>query len=183
MDQLGNYFILRAKSNARYQRIYSRSVDRNTGVTCDQIVHLSGTASTHKYPDKLRRINYTDGERDKKLVFLTNNSELPALTTTELYKCRWQIQLLFKWIKQHLCIKSFYGVFENAVKTRLWIAVSVYALSAIIRKRLDLEQRLYSILQILSLTLFEKSSLRQVLSQAHCKPEPGRSYNRSVLFN
>ena len=183
MNQIGSYFVLRAKSNTKYQRIYSHKVDRSTGVVCDQTVKLCGTNSGDKYPDALRRISYKDLERNKKLTFLTNNTQLPALTIAELYKSRWQVELFFKWIKQHLRIKSFYGVSENAVKSQLWIAVSVYVLCAIIKKRLVLEQTLYTILQTLSLTLFEKTSLFQLLSQTHYTTEPTESSNQLILFN
>ena len=183
MNQIGSYFVLRAKSNTKCQRIYSQPVDRSTGVICDQIVKLCGTNSANKYPNTLRRISYRDLERNKKLVFLTNDTELPALTIAELYKSRWQVELFFKWIKQHLRIKSFYGVSENAVKSQLWIAVSVYVLCAIIKKRLHLEQSLYTILQTLSLTLFEKTPLYQLLSQSHYTREPLDPYNQLILFN
>ena len=178
MNQIGSFFVLRAKSNTKYQRIYSRKVDRSTGVVCDQTVKLCGTNSSDKYPDTLRRISYKDLERNKKLVFLTNNTQLPPLTIAELYKSRWQVELFFKWIKQHLRIKSFYGVSENAVKSQLWIAVSVYVLCAIIKKRLHLEQTLYTILQTLSLTLFEKTTLFQLLSQKLYTTEPTESPNQ-----
>ena len=150
---------------------------------CDQTVRLCGTNSSDKYPDTLRRISYKDLERGRKLVFLTNNTQLPALTIAELYKSRWQVELFFKWIKQHLRIKSFYGVSENAVKSQLWIAVSVYVLCAIIKKRLNLAQTLYTILQTLSLTLFEKTPLFQLLDQTHYTTEPTESSNQLILFN
>ena len=158
----GSFFVLRAKSNTKLRRLYSRPVDRTRGLICDQVVRPSGVNSATDYPDKLRRIRYRDAERDKTLVFLTNNFVLPALTIAELYRVRWHIELFFKWIKQHLRIKSFFGTSENAVKTQIWIAVSVYVLVAIIRKRLKLEQSLYTILQILSLTVFEKTPLYQL---------------------
>ena len=183
MNQIGSYFVLRAKSNTQYQRIYSHKVDRSTGVVCDQTVKLCSTNSGDKFPDALRRISYKDLERNKKLTFLTNNTQLLALTIAELYKSRWQVELFFKWIKQHLRIKSFYGVSENAVKSQFWIAVSVYVLCAIINKRLVLEQTLYTILQTLSLTLFEKNSLFQLLSQTHYTTEPTESSNQLILFN
>ena len=139
----GSFFVLRAKSNTKLRRLYSRPVDRTTGLICDQVVRPSGVHSATDYPDQLRRIRYRDPERDKTLVFLTNNFVLPALTITELYRARWQVELFFKWIKQHLRIKSFFGTSENAVKTQIWIAVSLYVLVAIMRKRLKLEQSLY----------------------------------------
>ncbi len=158
----GSFLVLRAKSNTKLRRLYSRPVDRTRGLICDQVVRPSGVNSATDYPDKLRRIRYRDAERDKTLVFLTNNFVLPALTIAELYRARWHIELFFKWIKQHLRIKSFFGTSENAVKTQIWIAVSVHVLVAIIRKRLKLEQSLYTILQILSLTVFEKTPLYQL---------------------
>ena len=169
-------------TGVKCRRIYSRKVDRSTGVVCDQTVKLCGTNSSDKYPDTLRRISYQDLERGKKLVFLTNNTQLPALTIAEMYKSRWQVELFFKWIKQHLRIKSFYGVSENAVKSQLWIAVSVYVLCAIIKKRLHLEQTLYTILQTLSLTLFEKTPLFQLLSQTLYTTEPTESPNQLILL-
>ena len=157
------FFVLRAKSNTRFRRLYSHTVDRTSGLICDQTVKLAGVKTTTSYPEALRRIKYRDKERDKTLVFLTNNFTLPALTIADLYRSRWQVELFFKWIKQHLRIKTFFGTSENAVKSQIWIAVSVYVLIAIIRKRLQLEPSLYTILQILSLTMFEKTPLNQLL--------------------
>ena len=162
MNQIGSYFVLRAKSNTKYQRIYSRKVDRSTDVVCDKTVKLWDTNSTDKFPDALRRISFKDLERNKKLVFLTNNTQLSALILAELYKSRWQVELFFKWVKQHLRINSFYVVSENAAKSQLWIAVSVYVLCAIIKKLLHLEQTLFTILQILSLTQFARQSFETV---------------------
>jgi transposase len=162
--QLLSFFVTRAKKNTKFRRIYSHPVDRSTGLKCDQTIMLVTLNSLEGYPEKLRRVKYFDAEREKQLVFLTNNFVLPALTITKLYKCRWQIELFFKWIKQHLRIKTFYGTSDNAVKTQIWIAVSTYVLVAIIRKRLHLEQNLYTILQILSVTLFEKVSLNQLFA-------------------
>ena len=183
LDHLGSYFVLRAKSDTRCDRVYSRPVDRDTGVICDQIVRMSGTVTTDKYPDFLRRISYKDVERDRKLVFLTNNMEPPATVIAELYKSRWRVELFFKWVKQQLRTKSFYGVSENTVESQLWIAISVYVLCAVIRKHLNLEQSFYTILQILSLTLFEKTSLHQLLSQTLNTPEPDEPYNQLFFFN
>ena len=166
MHQLGSFFVLRAKSNTQCQRLYSRSVDRASGLICDQIVRLTGFYSKKDYPEYLRRVKYHDQQRDKRLIFLTNNNILSAMTIADLYKSRWQVELFFKWIKQHLRIKSFFGRSENAVKTQIWIAVSVYVLVAIIKKRLNLEASLYTILQILSLTMFEKTPLNQLLAQS-----------------
>ena len=178
----GSFFVLRAKSNTRLRRLYSRPVDRATGLVCDQVVRPSGVHSATDYPDQLRRIRYRDAERDKTLVFLTNNFVLPALTITELYRARWQVELFFKWIKQHLRIKSFFGTSENAVKTQIWIAVSVYVLVAIIRKRLKLEQSLYTILQILSLTMFEKTLLNQMFDPDHPQSQLPDHTNQLNLF-
>jgi len=164
LTQLLSFFVTRAKKNTRFRRIYSHPVDRADGLQCDQSIMLVTPKSLAGYPEKLRRVKYFDAEREKYLVFLTNNFVLPALTIAKLYKCRWQIELFFKWIKQHLRIKAFYGTSENAVKTQIWIAVSTYILVAIIRKRLHLEQSLYTILQILSVTLFEKVPLNQLFA-------------------
>ena len=158
----GAFFVTRAKSNLKAKRRYSQAVDRSTGLICDQTITLSVYYSKSGYPDVLRRIRFKT-EEGKTLVFLTNNFALPALTITELYRCRWQVELFFKWIKQHLRIKSFFGTSENAVKTQVWIAVSVYVLVAIVRKCLKLEASLYETLQILSLTMFETTSLHQLL--------------------
>src|SRR5438128_2926544 len=149
------FFVVRTKSNVLLQRRYSHPVDKSTGVRSDQTVILSSFESASVYPDALRRVSYFDVETNKRLKFLTNNFTLPALTIAQIYKCRWQVELFFKWIKQHLRIKAFYGTSENAVKTQIWIAVSVYVLVAIVRKRLGLEASLYQTLQILSVTLFE----------------------------
>jgi len=166
LHQAGAFFVTRAKSNLRAQRRYSHPVDRSTGLVCDQTITLTGFYSKADYPDTLRRIRFKDPKTGKRLVFLTNNFTLPALTITELYRCRWQVELFFKWIKQHLRIKSFFGTSENAVKTQVWIAVSVYVLVAIVKKRLNLTASLYEILQILSLTMFEQIPLDQLLSQS-----------------
>lgn len=165
LHQAGSFFVTRAKSNLDAHRLYSSPTDRSTGVICDQVIALDGFYSRKFYPDHLRRIRFYDQQRDKNLVFLTNQRKLPPLTICTLYKCRWQIELFFKWIKQHLRIKSFYGTSENAVKTQIWIAVSVYVLVAIIRKRLALESSLYTLLQILSVTLFEKMPIQQAFSR------------------
>ena len=153
LTQAGAFFLIRPKSNTAFQRVYSRSVDKTTGLRCDQTVRLTGVTSANDYP-----------QNDKRLGFFTNNFELPALTIAQLYKCRWQVELFFKWIKQHLRIKAFLGTNENAVKTQIWIAISVYVLVAIVKKRLGVAASLYTILQILSLTLFEKKPLDQLLN-------------------
>ena len=162
LTQFLSFFITRAKDNLRFRRIYSQPVDRTDGLQCDQTIMLVTPKSLAGYPEKLRRVKYFDAEKGKQLIFLTNNFVLPALTIAKLYKCRWQIEMFFKWIKQHLRIKAFYGTSVNAVKTQIWIAVSTYVLVAIIRKRLHLELNLYTILQILSVTLFEKVPLNQL---------------------
>lgn len=163
MHQASAFFVTRAKSNTRLRRVYSAPVDRDTGVICDQTVALVGYYSSRDYPAHLRRIRFKDPESGKTLVFLTNNFALPATTICALYKARWQVELFFKWIKQHLRIKKFYGTSENAVKSQIWIAVSVYVLVAIVKKRLNLDASLYTLLQIFSLTLFEKMPLRKPL--------------------
>lgn len=164
IDQGQAFFVTRAKSNFDCRRLYSRPVDRCTGLRCDQTIAINGVLSKQRYSDHLRRVNYADPDTGKRFCFITNNFELPALTVAQLYRCRWQIELFFKWIKQHLRIKSFYGLSDNAVKTQIWIAVSVYVLVAIVKKRLRLDESLYTILQTLSLSLFEKNPILQALS-------------------
>jgi hypothetical protein len=159
----GAFFVLRTKSNVILQRRYSRAVDKATGVRSDHTVILTAINSAQVYPDALRRVSYLDVETGQRFKFLTNNFLLPALTIAQIYKARWQVELFFKWIKQHLRIKAFYGTSENAVKTQIWIAVSVYVLVAIVRKRLGLHASLYQILRILSITLFEKTPILQPL--------------------
>ena len=166
--EAGSFFVTRAKSNLKVQRRYSHAVDRSTGLICDQTVTLTVFYSRQGFEAPLRRVRFKDPETGKKLIFLTNNFALPALTITELYRLRWQVELFFKWIKQHLRIKSFFGTSENAVKTQVWIAVSTYVLVAIVKKRLNLTASLYEILQILSLTMFEQMPLDQLLSK--CAP-------------
>lgn len=163
LHQAGSFFVTRAKRNLDARRIYSAPADRSSGIMCDQSVILNGFYSHGHYPEHLRRIRFKDAESGKTLIFLTNHTVLPALTICALYKSRWQIELFFKWIKQHLRIKRFYGTSENAVKTQIWIAVSVYVLMAIIKKRLNLDISLYTLLQILSVTIFEKMPLQQAL--------------------
>jgi len=172
LTQLLVFFVTRAKKNNKFRRIYSHPVDRTDGLRCDQTIMLVTPKSLAGYPEKLRRVKYFDADRKKQFVFLTNNFVLPALTIAKLYKCRWQIELFFKWIKQHLRIKAFYGTSVNAVKTQIWIAVSAYVLVAIIRKRLHLELNLYTILQILSVTLFEKVPLDQLFANYDYKISP-----------
>jgi len=158
----GSFFIVRAKKNLKFRRLYSHPVDRSTGLRCDQTIVL--TNSFKDYPENLRRICFYDSENNLLLTFLTNNFSLPALTIAQLYKCRWKVELFFKWIKQHLRIKSFFGTSENAVKTQVWIAISVYVLVAIVKKRLNIQHSLYTILQVLSVTAFEKVPITQVLT-------------------
>jgi len=165
---VGAFFLIRAKSNTQYRRLYSRSVDRSTGLIFDQIIVLTGARTPRYYPEKLRCIKYYDATTEKTFTFLTNNFSLPALTIADLYRCRWQVELLFKWIKQHLRIKVFFGTSENAVKSQIWIAVSVYVLVAIIRKRLKIDASLYTILQVLSLTVFERIPLNQLVTESDC---------------
>jgi hypothetical protein len=176
------FFVVRTKSNVLLQRRYSYPVDKSTGVRSDQTVILSSFASASVYPDPLRRVNYFDAETGKRLKFLTNNFTLPALTIAQIYKQRWQVELFFKWIKQHLRIKAFYGTSENAVKTQIWIAVSMYVLVAIVRKRLGLEASLYQILQILSLTLFEKTPILCALQAIDEDVSRAENANQLILF-
>ena len=164
LTQWLSYFVIRAKTNLKFRRLYSHTIDKSTGLKCDQTIVLTGINSAKYYPEKLRRIRYFDVDTNKQLTFLTNNFILPALTISQLYKCRWQVELFFKWVKQHLRIKAFYGTSENAVKTQIWIAISIYVLIAVIKKRLNSELSLYTILQILSVTIFEKVPLLQVLT-------------------
>ena len=163
LHQAQAFFVTRGKSNLLFHRVYSRAVDKATGLRCDQTISLTAPKACKDYPQHLRRIKFYDAEHDRHLVFLTNNFDLPALTITQLYRCRWQVELFFKWIKQHLRIKKFYGTTENAVKTQIWIAITIYVLVAIVKKRLNTNDSLYTILQILSLTLFEKTPLDQLL--------------------
>ena len=166
LTEAGAFFIVRTRRNLSLRRLASRPVDRASGLVCDQIVRLAWRGSARKYPDRLRRIRYTDPQTGKTLAFLTNNFTLPARVVADLYRCRWQIELFFKWVKQHLRIKSFFGFSQNAVKTQIWIAVAVYVLIAIVKKRLALSTSLYTILQLLSVTIFEKIQLNQLLLEA-----------------
>jgi len=177
------FFVVRTKSNVLLQRRYSHPVDKSTGVRSDHTVILTATGSAKAYPDPLRRVSYLDAETRKRFKFLTNNFTLPALTIAQIYKSRWQVELFFKWIKQHLRIKAFYGTSENAVKTQIWIAVSVYVVVAIIRKRLDLEASLYQILQILSVTLFEKTPILQALEASDSQDDLHENGNQLLLFD
>jgi hypothetical protein len=176
------FFVVRTKSNVLLQRRYSHPVDKRTGVRSDQTVILTSVESASAYPDALRRVSYFDAETGKRLKFLTNNFTLPALTIAQIYKCRWQVELFFKWIKQHLRIKAFYGTSENAVKTQIWIAVSVYVLVAIVRKQLELDASLYQILQILSVSLFEKTPILCALQAIGEDANFTHNVNQLILF-
>ena len=183
INQSAAYFVTRAKSNFSFQRLYSQKIDKATELKCDQVITLHGYYSKKDYPARLRRIVCYDAKGKKKLVFLTNNFTLPALTITEIYHKRWQIELFFKWIKQHLRIKAFYGTSENAVKTQIWIAITIYVLVAIIKKQLKLEQSLYTILQIVSVTLFEKMPLLQALTDIETIEQEVLINNQLNLFS
>jgi Domain of unknown function (DUF4372)/Transposase DDE domain len=183
LTQAGAFFVIRPKSNTAFQRVYSRPVDKTTRLRSDQIVRLTGVTSTDDYPQYLRYVVFYAEENNKRLGFFTNNFELPALTVAQLYKRRWQVELFFKWIKQHLRIKAFFGTNENAVKTQIWIAISVYVLVAIVKKRLGADASLYTILQILSLTLFEKTNLNQLLNDAGLQPPDSVDSNQLNLFS
>jgi IS4 transposase len=177
------FFVLRTKGNVLLQRRYSHPVDHSTGVRSDHTVVLTAIESVKVYPDALRRVSYLDAETNKRLKFLTNNFVLPAVTIAQTYKCRWQVELFFRWIKQHLRIKSFFGTSPNAVKTQIWIAVSIYLLVAVVRKRLSLRASLYQILQILSVTLFEKVPILQALEASSSENNLIENPNQLILFN
>ena len=181
IHRAGAFFVTRAKKNSRFQRRYSRPVDKATGLRFAQTVGLTGLRSCQQYPDALRRIGFRDLQTGKRFVFLTNNFTEPALTIAQLYRCRWQIELFFKWIKQHLRIKAFYGTSENAVRIQVWIALAVYVLVAILKKRFRLSASLYTILQILSLTLFEKTPILQALAQQPSPTEIPDTHNQPCL--
>ena len=178
-----SFFVTRAKSNFDYRRLYYQKVDKTTGLRCDQTIILNGYYTSKDYPAVLRRISYFDAETNKRLVFLTNNFALPALTIVQLYKCRWQIEIFFKWIKHYLRIKTFFGTTENAVKTQIWIAISVYVLIAIVKKELALKLSLGEILQILSIVLFEKVLISQVLTRTMSQNDKTQFHNQLLLFN
>ncbi len=183
LSQTSAFFVTRAKSNTKYRRLYSHPVDRTTCLICDQTIVLTGVATKKDYPEKLRRVKFQDSETGKSLVFLTNNFTLPALTIAQLYRSRWQVELFFKWIKQHLRIKTFFGTSENAVKSQIWLAISVYVLVAIMKKRLNLKESLYTILQIISVTAFEKTSIYQLVTEMDCKTEIIQTRNQLKLFD
>ena len=178
----GAFFVTRAKSNLKAHRVYSAPTDRDTGILCDQTIALEGFYSKQDYPTYLRRVRFKDPETGKTLVFLTNQMSLPAATICALYKSRWQVELFFKWIKQHLRIKQFFGTSENAVKTQIWISVSVYVLVAIVRKKLNIDASLYTLLQVLSLTLFEKMPLQQAFPGDDYTSDNGSISNQLNLF-
>jgi Domain of unknown function (DUF4372)/Transposase DDE domain len=177
------FFVTRARKRFDFQRLYSQPVERATGVICDQIVTLVNPVPRQGYPEKLRRIRYFDAQKQKRLVFLTNNFNLPPLTIAELYRSRWQVELFFKWIKQHLRIKNFYGTSENALRTQIWIAISVYVLVAIVKKELHLPGSLYRMLQICSVTLFEKTPILQALSLTDDQTDLDHLRKQLILFN
>jgi len=183
LQQAAAFFVTRAKRNFQCKRRYSRPIDKKTGLRCDQTVVLTGFYSRKDYPGTIRRVVYRDAETGKRFVFLTNNFALPALTVAQLYKARWQVELFFKWIKQHLRIKAFYGTSENAVKAQIWIAVCVYVLVAIVKKRLDLDHSLYTILQILSVGLFEKTPILQAFWQEDHTTQTHERCKQLELFN
>jgi len=183
LHQTGAFFVTRAKHGMNAHRVYSMKVDRSTGIICDQRIALDGFYISQDYPEQLRRIRFKDPETGKTLVFLTNNTTLPALTIAALYKSRWQVELFFKWIKQHLRIKRFIGNSENAVKTQIWCAVATYVLIAIVKKELQINASLYTLLQILSVSVFEKSQLQQALQGVAYIPQPGNASNQLNLFN
>ena len=181
--EIAAFFVTRAKINIKFRRLYSHTVDRDTGLICDQTIVLTGTATRKGYPDKLRRVKFHDQATDKTLVFLTNNFKLPALTIAQLYRSRWQVELFFKWIKQNLRIKSFFGTSENAVKTQIWIAISVYVLVAIMKKELHLKESLYTILQVLSVSTFEKIPIYQLITEHDYKNGSAPVCKQLKLFN
>lgn len=183
LHQSRAFFIVRSRDNMQFRRLYSSTVDRTSELRCDQTIVLTGVHTPTYYPEKLRRVHYADDERAQAIIVLTNNFMLPAPVVAQLYKCRWQIELFFKWIKQHLRIKAFYGTSENAVKTQIWIAVAVYVLVAIVKKRLQLNQSLYTILQVLSLTCFEKVPIFQILTKPELTSQDDESRKQLPLFN
>jgi len=183
IDLSNAYFITRAKKNLKFKRLYSAKVDKTTGLKCDQTITLMGFYTSQDYPKKLRRIKYYDEETDNTLIFLTNNFELKALEIAMLYKHRWFIETFFKWIKQHLKIKSFWGTSINAVKTQIWIAISVYVIVLILKKRLNLSQSIYEILQILSITMFNKEPIYQLFEKPNLQYFKEQNCNQLKLFN
>ncbi len=183
LAQLCAYFVTRSKSNMQFNRVYSHEIDKKLGILCDQTIRLSGVSTSKDYPDTLRRIKYHDEESNRSFVFITNNFVVPSLTVAQLYKSRWQVELFFKWIKQHLRIKAFYGTSVNAVKTQIWIALCTYLLVSIVKKRLRLQASLYTILQILSVSLFEKVPVYQALTNPQTSSQLNRPDNQLNLFD
>jgi len=183
LDQASAFFVIRSKNKIHHRRLYSHAIDRSIGLRSDQTVALTGVTSSVDYPEKIRRITFYDKEQDRRLILFTNHFQLPTWTITELYRQRWKIELFFKWIKQHLRIKKFFGTSENAVKTQIWIAISVYVLVAIIKKRLNLKAELYIILQILSVSAFEKIELSRLLSDENYKEHSSNNSNQLLLFD
>jgi hypothetical protein len=183
IQQSAAFFVTRAKKRFDCRRLYSQAIDKKTGLHCDQIVVLNNPVPKRGYPERLRRVGYFDQESQKRFVFLTNNFLLPALTITELYHCRWKVELFFRWIKQHLRIRAFYGTSENAVRTQVWTAIAVYVLVAIMKKKLKVELSLHSILQILSVSLFDKTPILQALSHSDDDEKTTDSDNHLILFN
>jgi hypothetical protein len=183
LDQCNSFFVIMAKSNLDFKRLYSHPVDRSTGILCDQTILLSGIHASQDYPDKLRRIRYYDNEQNNRLTFLTNNFILSSMTIAQIYKSRWQIELFFKWIKQHLRIKRFYGTSENAVKTQIWIAISIYVLIAIVKKQLKIDLSLYTLLQIMSISVLEKVHILQLVTENVYKDLNQCSSNQLELFD
>jgi len=183
LNQGNAYFVTRAKTNMKFRRVYSNKVNKTDGVLCDQIIVLTTPKTQGKYPDKLRRVKYFNSEINKKFVFITNNFSLPSITIANLYKQRWQIELFFKWIKQHLRIKSFYGTSPNAVKTQIWIAVSTFVLLAIIKKQLKIEQSLYTFLKVISISIFEKIPIKQLFDDSDYINDNNRDSNQLFLFD
>jgi len=182
LNQAHAFFVTRLKKNSQFKRIYSRPVDKTTGLRCDQTIQLSNPDSFQDYPDHLRRVGFYDIDKERRFDYVTNNFTIPALSIADLYRCRWQVELFFKWIKQHLQIKSFLGTSENAVKTQIWIAISIYVLIAIHKKRLNIEHSLYKILQVLSVTLFEKAAIIDLFSKSKASLVKITDYERFPLF-
>jgi transposase len=183
IHQSGAFFVTRSRQRLDCQRLSSQSVDKKTGLRCDQMITLNNRVPRRGYPERFRRIRYVDPDSEKQLVFLTNNTLLPALTIADLYRCRWQVEVFFRWIKQHLRIKAFYGTSENAVKTQVWTAISVYVLVAIIKKRLRLDRSLFSILQILSVSLLEKTPILEALTTTIADEIETQRVNQLILFD
>ena len=181
-DEARAYFVVRAKTDMAYRKVSYRKIDKTKGVRSDQTIKLTGVKTAKTYPTELRRVSYYDEENKRKLVFLTNNFRLAPATIAKLYKCRWQVELFFKWIKQHLRIKAFYGNSENAVKTQIWIAISVYCLVAVVRQELRLNRSLYEVLQILDIMIFEKIPLNTVFGKNLQKSSQNDSCNQRTLF-